>query len=712
MKLYIDVESAGLKGPLHMIQYSVDRGPVHILRCPQVSPHLRGIRDQFIELMWHLENSETVIIGFNLGFDLWKLYTHFRPDHAWPCQVLDLYQHTLKAKPLCYYPLTTGKQVVQIKKIPRKYSAGVEKKITEEIKSILPPIAETTVSRSVEGDFVSLEFGVKVPAKLKKLAELFLSEKERGEILNFTEVLKVPDWREDERFPYVTFEEREKYEKLWLENESIFDGPAGHRAIEYARKDVEYLWKLEDWLVSEGNEIEIDSDDVCTHIVAYTKYFGFPVDVKKAKSLRTKFKKEMKALQAELGIDLESPKQRLELLRENALIPEAIISTGKDNLDILLAEKDAGLLTDEGLEIAQKMSRYKPLAQRRKMLETVTEGDGRVYPDFVVLGTSTHRMRGRGGINFQGIAREGEIREIFLTSMGGDFDGLEWCLAANVYNDIEMLKGLREGIDPHTLAAALLITPPCDYEKRMHIKKDKNHLRHGAILEERAKGKKVNFAVLYQAGPHKIAQTLDCIPEEAQEKMENCFFGHYRSLGETRSALEMAFCTADFEKWDQASVGKMDDHVVGVFGDIRWVCFEKHMASFFWEKADEFAQLAGGDETRVLRQQAKGKQFIGQAIRSAVLGAASGIQKVVMRQLGNFRIQNAGARLTKMLMARIWEKHYLPMMNVHDEIDVPGDDHCDYEAVKNTVDEFIEEYREKFTGLSMGWKKTKTWADK
>jgi len=156
----------------------------------------------------------------------------------------------------------------------------------------------------------------------------------------------------------------------------------------------------------------------------------------------------------------------------------------------------------------------------------------------------------------------------------------------------------------------------------------------------------------------------------------------------------------------------MDDHVDGVFGDTRWICFERFLASFLWENAGGFSDLAKGDETFVIRQEAKGRQQVSAAIRSAVLGAASGIQKAVMRQLGNYFIQNAGARLTKKLMRAIWEEFFIAMMNVHDEIDCPADVPVDYRLVKKTVQKFIEKYREQFEGLSMDWNKTETWADK
>lgn len=724
MKIYLDTESAGLKGKLHTIQYSFDRDPVKILRCSRASV------DDYMELLTELDDPDNILVGFNLGFDLWKLYQHFRPQEPFLCQVLDLYQHTLKSKPLCYYPLVGGKAVVKLNRIPLDYADTITDMICRKISSVLPDIAKIRVTRSaesaVEGETIplcSLSFTVRIPAKLKELARLFLPEEEKSSILKFDEVLKLPKdfiyldeegnqntgFTEDTRFPYVRPEEKHLYKGLWRLNEIILDSPKGKKALTYMRHDVEYLWKLEDWLTKQGNTIEVDDDDICTHVVAYTKYFGFPVDVPAAKELSSRFTKEMEGLSKSLGIDLESPKARLELLKKHADVPAAITSTSAKNLEILV-EEDTGFLTEAGVEIARQMAKYKPLAQRRKQLEVITESNGRVYPDFVVLGTTTHRMRGTGGLNFQGVSREGDIRGLFLTSMGGDFDGLEWVIAANVYQDEEMLSGLANGTDPHTLAVHLLSDKYAGktYDELIDLKKAGD----SEFKDARNSMKRVNFGVLYQAGPWKISQELNCTPEEAEDKMNRAYFSHYKSLAKKREELARLFCTADFETWDRQSVAAMSDRVEGVFGDVRYICFERFLASYLWENANTIAAVAADDPRTIVRRSEKGPQTIQNCIRSSALGAASGIQKAVMRQLGNFPIQNAGARLTKKLMRRLWEKHHLPMMNVHDEIDIPRDVAADFDEVKETVDQFVKEQGEKIKHLSMEWKRTNTWADK
>ena len=111
-------------------------------------------------------------------------------------------------------------------------------------------------------------------------------------------MLKTPKdfgWREDERFPYVRPEEQDRYDEVYNYNEAVLSSGTDQavRAIEYMRKDVEYSWKLEDWLISEGNEIKPDDDDICNMIVAWCRYFGFPVDVAKGREVAEKFRLEM-----------------------------------------------------------------------------------------------------------------------------------------------------------------------------------------------------------------------------------------------------------------------------------------------------------------------------------------------------------------------------------------------------------------------------------
>jgi len=712
MKIYLDVESAGLKGNLHLIQYSKGQdSEIKIIRCNEPSNH-----DNFKEILELLNDPETCIIGYNIGFDLYKLYTFFKPKKAFKCSCIDLWQHVITSPPLCFYPLL-GKSVIRINKIPVKYEEKLQEMIESKMKEVLPPLAIINVKRSLSEckELVSLAWNIKIPAKLKGLIN-FILPKERT--INFDEVLLLPKdlgFEEETRFPYIQEYEQKNYKELWLENEKILNDPSS-LIWQYAKKDISYLWVLESWINKYRRkynlaEITEGYNDSCTHAVAYTKYHGFPVDKEKAKELFEKYTQRIKEIEENITINLQSPPQRLELIKSYALIPEMIISTDRRHLEILMT---SDMLSKEGLEKVKMLLEYKPLTQRIKQLEVIKE-TGMVYPDFQVLGTSTNRMRGRGGLNFQGIGRDGEIRELFLCSQGGDFDNLEVTIAAQVFNDQKLNDELAAGLDLHTKTASLLFAEELNnlsYDELMKVKENPRHELFKTFKDYRHRSKGINFAILYFAGYFTLAKSLKCTEEQAEERIEKHFFSHYSSLKKTRDEYARKFCTADFDGWSKNSVSNMANSTKNLFGNTRYICLEKFMASWFWENSEKIANIAKDDEGQILRSELKGKQPFKNAIRSACLGAASGIQKSVYRQLGNYPIQSSGAILTKMLMSFIWEKYRTPIMNVHDELDIPkGYEHL-YKEVEKDVNDFVEYFRSYIPNLKMSWKNIKTWGEK
>lgn len=725
MKIYFDVESAGLKGDLHLIQYSKKREKIKILRCNESSSHSR-----FKEIFNLLNSKENCIIGYNIGFDLYKLYTFFKPEKAFKCSCMDLYQHVITSPPLCFYPLL-GKSVIRINKIPVKYEEKLQELIEKEMKKVLPPLTLISVKRSISEckKLVSLAWKIRIPVKLKGLIN-FIAPQEK--ILNFEEVLRLPKdfgWFEETRFPYVQDFEQEKYNELWFKNEKILDNQKS-LIWEYAKKDIEYLWILEDWINSHRKKRNLkslieDFNDSCTHAVAYTKYVGFPVDKGKAQILYKKYVNRVQEIEKEIDINLQSPKQRLELIKTFAIIPEMIVSTDRRHLEILLdqgsdldsdpdSDSNQNLISKQGKKIIKMLLEYKPLTQRIKQLEVIKES-GKVYPDFQVLGTSTNRMHGRGGLNFQGIAKNGEIRELFLCSQGGDFDNLEVTIAAQVFQDKKLNADLTAGLDLHTKTVSLLFANELEslcYKDLMKVKENPKHRLFKKFKELRHRAKGINFAILYFAGFFTLAKSLKCTEEEAEKRIEKHFFSEYPSLKKTREKYFKRFCTADFSSWDKGSVGNMADNTKNLFGDVRYICVEKYIANWFWKNTDLISTVAEKDEEKILRSEYKGLQEMRQAIRSACFGAASGIQKSVYRQLGNYPIQSSGAIITKMLMAWMWEKYRVPIMNVHDELDIPaGFEHL-YKDIRKDVNLFVDYFKKFVPNLKISWKKIGNWGDK
>ena len=699
MKLYLDVESAGLKGPLNLIQWSIGREKI-ILNRP--------FQDDLTWLYSQLFDPNVCMVGYNIGFDLWKLYQHFKPSTPFNCTCLDLYNHALIGEPLKRYPFR-GKAVIVIKAVHLSVVDEVERIVTEKLKYTVPSTAQIYCKRSkdkMEG-FITLAFSIRLVMKLKELMAKLLGEK----TLNYEDCWVLPI-REKKNTPeIISEEERKSIVHCWQENEWILDNPKSNAWI-YAKKDIEYLWKLENWLIEQGNTLDEDVNDSATHIVAYTKYHGFSVDVDAAKKLKKETEETLELLEEMAGINPRSPKERREALTPHILplLPE-IPSFDKKHLKLLL---DSELLQPAGVPIAEALIKYGSLSQLNKQLESFVRG--KLYPDFKIIGTATNRMSGRGGVNYQGVSREGKIRKLVLASQGGDFDSLEIGIAASFFHDEQMLADLDNGVDLHTQTACLLDLIDIGYDEAMIIKNNKGHLRHYEIKEARQKAKGINFAILYFATSHKISEILNCEPEEADEIINEKFFGHYPQLKRTREKYYKNIVTADTINWDKRSIRKMVDKVVDACGNERWLIVERELAAWLWEKGRDIAKEAVRNSENVppevIRKEHKGEQTIENAIYSALLGAAIGIQNTLYRQCGNFPIQSTGAHFTKKLMQRIWEEHRIPMMNIHDELLIPRGYEEKYLEIKETVRKFVEENKKVIKHLSMGWNLCKTWADK
>ncbi len=758
MKLYLDVESSGLKGPLLLVQYSIDRGPINIIEDPY-----RSGEKEMLELFEHLMSPETILTAYNAGFDLGKLYQYYLPKYAFNCQVIDLWVKVLKLEPLCHYPFIGGKPMLVLKKIHLDSADKIEESVKADLKQFLPPfLGKVDCSRrdpkdsipkikgeekegSKNKEFVNLEFKPKFDAKLKSLVPLFAPQMIKS-ALQFDEVLYLPKhvrinkdkeiifvnhestagaaWKEDQRVPYPLPGEYKYYRALHRANMRVLSGEEGEEkrkdALTYARKDIEYLHLLEDFLLTKNSpeKLEPNYNDTVTHIVAFTRYYGVEVDIEKAKIDNEELEKEKGEIEKKIGINLRSFPQRKALLK-SCLIPiyqepvgDNLVSTAIPILEQLLIDD---LISPGKEEVISGLIKYGSICQVLKQYETILLGNGRFYPDFRVLGTITDRMAGTSGFNCQGVSKDAKIRSVIKTTCSGDFDALEVIIAAHLYQDENLLREIRNGEDPHTNTVSRIFEQfrGRKLTELMKIKGDKSHPEYADFSKCRNDSKGIFFGVLYGSEPMKQGEQLRTTPEKAEKIMEEHFFAHYPSLKKSREDLQRAYCTADFDTWRKDSIDKMKRYTENLYGDRRWIDFEVNVASWFWKNADKYANLIPRSEKRrVIRMQAKGPQEIRQTVRSACLGATSKIQKSVSRQLGNYPIQSTGARLTKELMCEIWRFYKVPMFNVHDEVNLGHHELIDTPGISRRVQDFVEKKRELIPHLSMDFGPAKTWADK
>lgn len=146
--------------------------------------------------------------------------------------------------------------------------------------------------------------------------------------------------------------------------------------------------------------------------------------------------------------------------------------------------------------------------------------DGRVYPEFVQYGTVTGRFSCRAP-NLQNIPRPDTdlgkaVRGLFIGGPGhklvvADYGQIELVVLAHFVGYGALFDGFHQGIDPHTMTAAMVFAQdPEDLQRRVE---------QG---DPEAKGwrqiaKNLNFAIVYGAGPAKVASMSKVSERKAKQ---------------------------------------------------------------------------------------------------------------------------------------------------------------------------------------------------
>jgi DNA polymerase-1 len=149
--------------------------------------------------------------------------------------------------------------------------------------------------------------------------------------------------------------------------------------------------------------------------------------------------------------------------------------------------------------------------------------DGRAHPSHNQVGAATGRFS-VDGVSYQqwpkpyhfelnnGHAFDLNYRDYFLAPegyriMGFDFSQVELRVLAGMANETALLEAFANGTDIHSATASIMMGIPLD----QITKKD------------RAKGKTLNFAVVYGSGAENIADLLGITKDEAQELLNQYF---------------------------------------------------------------------------------------------------------------------------------------------------------------------------------------------
>jgi DNA polymerase I-like protein with 3'-5' exonuclease and polymerase domains len=724
-RLYLDCETVGLNGPAKLIQFSVDRGPIQFVKLFRGWPVDSRTMVELVRLSQLLDDPDTLVVGFNLSFDLYHLYRVFheaygldgtsadRPVQPFLARALDLYTHAVTHGPFAPWAFTksAGKRVAVVRRIPAVAKEHVAKAVEDELARRLP--AGVAVKRSehrVTGsrELVTLSWITAAPLTLKAHARHYGAQTQAIE-----DVWPLPR-REDERpwLPYAADYEH-TYKLIEDQCEAIMagTGPATDAFYRYAADDIRFLWLVEDGLGCPAPT----HHDASVEIVAYTRYYGFPLDRDVLLKTQAEYKRNVDDAERQLaGINLRSSVQKLAALKK---FEPWLTACNKNVLTALVRDGST-----QAAPLARAMLQYGKSKQRldqvNKLLESAT---GRAHPSLRAMGTATGRMAGADGLNFQGIApavklADGSrigIRAAIKSVLGGDFSAFEVAIAASAWHDTQLLADLDAGVDVHLMTAVTVhpdvVKLGLTYDDAVKVRKDKAHPHHDLLERARNDCKRIVFGLIYGCGPEKVEEVLGLPPGRGQEILDR-FFGRYQGLGAFRAREERRFQTADTERWTAGSVADMAREAQDLLGFKRRFHFECDLADAFWQLGHTGVKtgLAG----TVTRNQEKGPQTIDNAIRSALLGAALAIQAAVCRQAINMPVQATGANLNKLLAERIWRRLHCPMLNVHDEQQFPAHANLNVDRVFAVVREFEAEYRSKVKHIAFDLKRIECWADK
>lgn len=770
-RVYIDVESCGLYGVPVILQYAVDDGPVQIHEFWRVPIY------QTMQLIEELL-CKNIVVGFNLAFDwfqICKIYTIFETYGDYdripeddipgiaaverrardgscvkPVACLDLFLHAKKTD----LQITMDRGDVRIRRVPTVLAWDLAKLLDSKItldpilfagrkkkyapRFVVHDIKQTdgTIHPSLKD--VVLKF--RPSSSLKAIAEHKLHAET---ILRFEDVeLDRTYWPKE--FGYAPFHEAsgvkpagktkrklsagrtEKWPKLlplhiqhWAFNKL---------ARQYAQDDITYTRGLDRlW----DHPQHSDDDSVLACSVAACRWKGYRLDLAKLQALIQKYKEKQKFPTA--------PNRVKEYIREACNpIEWAATRLDESTKKSVLKELADNWKDHEAGRRAANVLEARIAGKKIELFEKLVVAD-RFMPSPKVIGALSGRMSGADGLNFQGIDKTKEVRSCFPLAfegevlLGGDMQSFEISIADADYNDPKLREALLTcetcnisvNIDPrgrkvcpkcgkgetksfHALFA-MGFWPHMTYEEVMATKGTSNPIYNYA--------KNAAFATLYGAQAAKIAATLGLDEDTAQEGFLR-FWRTYQVAGNKRRQVEFKHTVLYSEATGGAIKRKeADDSIESLLGFRRYFTLENYLISCLYEIANNPPRAWLELKAKITRSR-RGEQRVGNAVRSALYGAAFATQNGIIRQAANHRIQSTGAGITKAVQCAIWSiqpagvhKWLVRPFQIHDEIQcatAPEVEEKVMDAVYNTVEKF--RYLVPLIGIDFG--RIDSWADK
>jgi len=403
------------------------------------------------------------------------------------------------------------------------------------------------------------------------------------------------------------------------------------KVARYVLRDVRYTWflykRLQRLVEREGQESVLAMEMALYPSIMSMEMAGTMLDREAMHEIRKRLEKSLDELKMQAWnmtlepdpFDLTNVNKKRELLfgpkpRGRALKPLARTpKTDQAVLDQTVLEHYAA----RGDALAKVFLAW---SEQQKVLSTYIEGmekrmhKGKVHTSFTQHGTVTGRLSSRTP-NLQNIPRESEIRALFIAPEGyrlvvADYDQIELRVTAHYSKDPLMVSVFERGMDIHaSTAAAVLGKDPGDVTK-----------------EERQIGKGLNFAVVYGAGPQKVATMSGRSIREAEEFLDE----YYKQFSAIRPWKHYELRRA-MRRGDQHDPRRYPPYVTTMFGRKR--------------RLPDLYSNDGGERSKAQRQ----------AINTIVQGSAAEIMK-----LGMIRLHKA--------FEAIPDKPFQMVLTVHDEL--------------------------------------------
>lgn len=727
--LRIDTETCGFIGPIVLIQYQYEGGPVQLYH---VWDHPVGETLDLVESF--LEHH---VVFYNASFDafhLSKLYNTFRlledinaqPHmnevweaehfaHQGPClrpvKCSDLYllilEHGLS--------FLHKRKTITIRKVPLAAVPWLTKNLVG-LKALLHPMLfkhQEPVWRIVasrQKGFVDYNLDFKPRAKMKMvIGHLFGTDMMEYQLPDRhvpQERMWRPwggNWRE------VLF-----HHTRWWKNEGK----------SYAIQDVYCLTMIEKWLAGKTN-IKMQPDrvwDVSTQThtnselawaVGVCRQRGYPIDLDYVQNL-------IHALKTK-GDPPTGGAKCLFYLREvcDPAMAE-VLRSGKQDKYVLTQLIE--MFPDSPVAFrAQKVLDTRNKKEKMEILERLEEV-GRFHPDFKVGGTFSNRMSGgstegsEGGINPQGIMKDTFIRSCFTLHSpivgevlsGGDFSAQEVTILIAVIGSKALEDMTRRGIKIHRLLTSFCHDIPIEEvnEESLEYSKCKNGI----------------FAFFYGAQWPRLAKTIYDLNDDTHiRKVKEAFDKLQQMIPEMRllgERMRSDFCSMVQDPETRRVIWKESkSYVESIFGFRRYFDVENTVAKYIFGLAQR-AGLEMRDIKGMIQRRhwSSASQTVGGATSSALYAAAFGIQERNLRAAGNHIIQSPGATITKALQSVLWSlqpiginEWFVQPLNIHDEVLTPTLVPKECEIV---VEATVEALRKQVPLLAIKWKPSvNNWAE-